>query len=229
MARPLHLCFADVVVWKIREDGGTTMNFTVKTTKVFAYFLLFFVNVLSASAQTGSAYDIEAGTKILVQMDNEINSRASSVNDTFTATLAEPLLVRETIVLPVGTVVEGKITNVERASVGGKNGKIIVSFQTLRLPNGTKRSIEGVLVKELEAVKSSSKVKALTVVGATAVGGIIGAISKASNGTLIGAGVGAGAGTGFALLQKGKDARIRADEKFEIKLTKNVTLPAQDY
>ncbi len=206
------------------------MSFFFKTAKVFAYFfLLFAVFIVTANSQTTSVNDIEAGTKIVLKMDNEINSKASGVNDTFTATLAEPLLIRETIALPIGTVVEGKITNVKPASVGGKNGKIAVVFQTLRLPDGTRRSIEGVLVNNLKADGSQTKFKALTIVGATAVGGIIGAISKVSNGALIGAGVGAGAGTGIALLQKGKDVRLRADERFEIKLTKNVSLPAQDY
>lgn len=206
------------------------MNFFFKTTKVFAYFFLLFASfTISANSQTGSVYDIAAGTKIVVRMDNEINSKVSRANDTFTATLAEPLTIREVIVLPVGTIVEGKITNVKRAAQGNVKGKITVSFETLRLPDGTKRNIEGVLVKELEAQDSSAKLKALIIIGAAAAGGIVGAVSKASTGALVGAGIGAGAGTVIALLQKGKDARLRADEKFEIKLTKNVTLPAQDY
>ncbi len=209
------------------------MIFFFKTTKVFAYFSLLFAGfTVSASAQTeivSSVYDIEAGTKIAVRMDNEINSKVSSAGDTFTATLSEPLSVRQVAVLPIGTVIEGKITNIERASVGGKDGKITVSFETLRLPDGAKRSIEGVLVKELEVAESSPKYKVLTIVGAAALGGIVGAIAKASSGALIGAGIGAGAGTGVALLQKGKDVRLKADEKFEIKLTKSVSLPAQDY
>ncbi|MDQ6786473.1 MAG: hypothetical protein M3033_06595, partial [Acidobacteriota bacterium] len=93
---------------------------------------------------------------------------------------------------------------------------------------GAKREIQGVLVKRLEA-ESSPKLKVLTIVGATALGGIVGAAAKAENGALVGAGVGAGAGTGIALLQKGKDVGIKADEKFEIELTKNVSLPADDY
>lgn len=207
------------------------MSFFSKTTKVFAYFSLLFAGfIVSAGAQqTNSAYDIEAGTKIVARMDNEINSKVSSVNDTFTATLVEPLVVREVVALPIGTVVEGKITNIRRASIGGKNGKITVSFQTLRLPDGTKRGIEGVLVKDLEAAGSRTKFDALTIVGATAAGGIVGALSKSSNGALIGSLLGAGAGTSIAFLQKGKDVRLRADEKFEIKLTKAVSLPAQDY
>lgn len=208
------------------------MNLWRIKTKVFAFFSLLFAIFIQANAQTEispmSVYNIQAGTKILVQMDNEINSKVASVNDTFTTTLAEPLIIREVVVLPVGAVIEGRVTKVNRASSGGKDGSLTVSFEMLRLADSAKREIEGVLDKELEAV-SSQKLKALTIIGGTVIGGIVGALSKAENGALIGAGIGAGAATGAALLQKGKDVSIKADEKFEIRLTKNVVLPAQDY
>ena len=101
-----------------------------------------------------------------------------------------------------------------------------VSFETMRFANGNKREIEGVLVNELKA-ESSQTANLLTVIGGTALGGIFGAVSKADSGSLIGAGIGAGAGTGIAFLRKGQEVRIKADEKFEIELTKNVTLPVR--
>ena len=58
---------------------------------------------------------------------------------------------------------------------------------------------------------------------------VFGAVSKANNGALIGAGVGAGAGTAVALLRKGKDVRIRDGEEFEIVLKKEIVLPVLDY
>ena len=84
------------------------------------------------------------------------------------------------------------------------------------------------LVKELK-VKSSNTPKVLTILGGTALGGILGSVSNKDNGALIGAGIGAGAGTGVAFLIKGKDVKIKSDAKFEIELTKEVTLPVQDY
>ncbi len=161
-------------------------------------------------------------------MDNEINSKVASVNDTFTTTLTVPVKVQEMVVLPVGTVIEGRVTKVKRASYGGRGGSLEVSFQTLQLLNGGKRGIEGVLVTELKA-ESSQTANVLTILGGTALGGIVGALSRSQNGSLIGAGVGAGAGTSVAFLRKGSDVKIRAAEEFEIKLTKNVNLPVQDY
>jgi len=205
------------------------MNFWRAATKIFAFIFLFFASFNSANAQTDSSvYQLQAGTTIRVEMDNEINSKVASVNDTFTTTISAPVIVRETVVLPVGTIIEGRITKVKRASFGGKSGTLEVLFQTLRLTNGVKREIEGVLVNELK-IESSPTANVLTIIGGTALGGIVGAVSKADNGALIGAGVGAGAGTSIAFLRKGKNVSIKAAEEFEIKLTKNVTLPVQDF
>jgi len=207
------------------------MNFLRVASKIFAVFSLFFASFVSANAQQNidsSVYDVQAGTKMRVSMDNEINSRFSGVNDTFTATLAEPLVIKDVLVLAAGTIIEGRILEVQAASVGGKNGRLVVSFETMRLSNGVKRRIEAVPVKNLEA-DTSPKTKAFTIAGAAALGGIIGAVAKARNGALIGAGIGAGAGTSFALLRKGENVRIKADEEFEIKLVKNVILPPPDF
>ena len=204
------------------------MNFWRITTKIFAFFSLIFVSFSLVNAQPDSVHRLSAGTRIQMQMDNEINSRVSGADDTFTATIAEPVKIRETVVLPIGTIIEGRIIQVKRAAVGGQNGNLKISFETMLFSSGEKRNIEGVLVDELKA-ESSQTANLLTVVGGTALGGILGAVSKSSSGTLIGAGIGAGAGTGIAFLRKGKEVGIKADEKFEIELTKDVTLPVRDY
>jgi hypothetical protein len=203
------------------------MNIRRKTTNIFAFIFLFFANVSVLNAQD-SIYRLEAGTKISVQMDTEINSEISDVNDTFTTKLSEPLKVRETIVLPIGTIIEGRITKAERAANGGKGGVLSVKFETIKFENGERREIEGVLVNELKAA-SSQKANVLTVVGGTALGALLGAVSGTSSGALLGAGVGAGTGTGVALIRKGKNVRIKTNEKFEIELIKEVTLPVLDY
>lgn len=206
------------------------MNFWRISTKVFAFLLLIFANSIFINAQEPSSrsiYELPAKTKIRVRMDNEINSKVSAVDDTFTVVISKPVTVRDVVVVPTGTVIEGRVIKVNRAASGGKDGNLQVSFETMRFGNGDKREIAGNLTDQLKA-ESSSAAKILTIVGGTALGSIIGAVTKAENGALIGAGLGAGAGTGVAFLQKGKDVRIKADEEFEIELTKDVTLPVPD-
>jgi hypothetical protein len=203
------------------------MNFWLKKTNIFALILLFFASFSSIRAQ-GSIYELQSGTKISLRMETEINSKVSSVNDTFITKISKPVIVRETIVLPVGTIVEGRVVKVSPSSVGGQSGKIEVVFENMRFADGTKRNIEGALVDEIKA-DSAQKSNVLTIAGGAALGAIFGGVSKTENGALIGAGLGAGAGTGIALLRKGKNVRIKTDEEFEIELKKTVVLPVMDY
>ncbi|MEZ5426165.1 MAG: hypothetical protein R2747_07875 [Pyrinomonadaceae bacterium] len=208
------------------------MNFWRIATKVFAYFFLIFVSSVLTQAQTtnsdSSIYQLPAGTRILVQMDNEINSKVSSINDTFTAVIAEPVKVREAVVIPIGVVVEGRVTKVKSAAIGRKDGTLNVVFERLLFKSGEKRDISGVLVKELKAEHNEIS-SAVAILGGTAIGGLLGAISQGENGALIGAGIGAGTGTGIAVLRKGKEVGIKSGEKFEIEITKEVVLPVEDY
>lgn len=190
--------------------------------------VLIFANFSIASAQADSIYRLPAGTRIRVKLDAEINSRVSSVNDTFLATVVRPVTVRDVIVLPAGSTIEGRVASVSRAAGGGKGGKLDVVFEWLKLSTETRRNIDGVLINNLSA-ESSQTFTAVSIVGGTAAGAGIGAASRSGIGTLIGAGIGAGIGTGIVLLRKGKEVRIRKDEEFEIELKKEVVLPVLDY
>lgn len=204
------------------------MNFKTAIVRPAAVSLLIFANSFIVSAQSDSIYRLVAGTRMRLKMDVELSSKVTSVNDTFTATVSKPVMVRDTIVLPAGTVVEGRVTSVTHAGTGGQNGKFDVVFESLRIINSPTRRIDAELVNKIEA-RSSSLTTALTIVGGTVVGTVFGLFSKSDKGTLIGAGIGAGAGTGIAMLRKGKDIKIRDGEEFEIELKKEVVLPVLDY
>lgn len=207
------------------------MNSWRSDINIFAVFSLIFAISISIAAQTAngqSIYELPPGTIFRVQMDNGISSKVSSVNDTFTATIIEPVTTREIIVIPTGATVEGRILKVKKAAIGNKSGSLVVSFETLKFANGDQREISGVLLQEIEA-NSNQTVPAMAIIGGTAIGGILGSVSDVKGGALIGAGIGAGAGMGIAFLRKGKEAEIGTSEKFEIKLLKSVTLPVRDF
>ncbi len=204
------------------------MNLFSVGTKVFAVLLLIFANLIFVHSQDDSIYRIKAGTKIRLRMDSEINSKVASVDDTFTATTVEPVSVRGSIMLQVGTVFEGRVVEVATASSGGENGQLELAFTMLRLDRGQERQIDGVLVNSLKT-GSARTFSTISILGGTIIGTVFGTLSKADNGPLIGAAAGAGAGTGIALLRKGKNVRIKSGEEFEIELKKDVILPVLDY
>lgn len=205
------------------------MKITRRLTKIFtALSILFFTNLIAANAQP-SIYTLPVGTKIRVRMDNEINSKVSSVNDTFTATVSTPLVIRGVELIPVGSVVEGKILEVKPAASGKTNGTLDVIFETLRFPDDATRKIDASLVNRNLVEEKSSAFTAISIFGGTAIGAVIGAMTGKGKGAAIGAGVGAGAGTAAAFLRKGKESRIKAKAEFEIRLNKEVTVPTKDF
>jgi hypothetical protein len=203
------------------------MNFKTAVVQLVTVSLLIFVNSFLATAQSDSIYRLPAGTRISLKMDVELSSKVAGVNDTFTAKVAKPVIVRDVVVLPVGTVIEGRVDSVSKAAAG-HNGELDPVFESIRFENVQPRKIEGELVTKL-VTPSSSMTTALSVIGGSVIGAVLGAVSKANNGALIGAGVGAGAGTSVALLRRGKDVRISTGEEFEIELKREVLLPVLDY
>lgn len=204
------------------------MNFIAHKTKIFAFSFLIFAIYSTVDAQSDSIYRMPAGTKIRLRMDAGISSRISSANDTFTTTVAKAIVVDDVVVLPFGTVIEGRVINVSTADFGGRHGTMNVRFETIRFTERVKRDIEGSLVSELKP--SSGRTSAiLSIFGGTAAGAILGAVTGNRKGALAGAGIGAGAGTAVAFIRKGRDVAIKTDEEFEIELKREVTLPASDY
>lgn len=201
------------------------MKIFADATKIFSLVLsLFFVNSISGQ----SIYTLPVGTRIEARMDNEINSKISSVGDTFTVTVSKPLIIQDREMLPIGTILEGKILQVASAGFGKRFGSLKVRFETLQFPDGEKRQIEGELLNE-EKPKSPQTPKAVLLGGGTIIGALFGAIIDKSRGAVIGAGTGLGIGASAVFLQKGKEARIKADEEVRILLKREVTLPVENF
>ena len=195
--------------------------------KLTALSLVIFANSILLYAQSDSIYRLPAGTRITLKLDAEINSKVSSVNDTFLATVTKPVKVRDAVVLPIGTVIEGRVAAAKGAAGGGRAGSLDLAFEKLNLSVQVRR-IEGVLVTPLSE-KSSKTFNILSIFGGAAAGAALGAAAGGSTGALIGAAGGAGAGTSVVVLRKGKDVRLRKGEEFEIEIKKEVLLPVLDY
>ena len=226
MARPLHYGIAGDR--KPGEAEGHRQMNRLAVKKLLVLALLIFANSILVVAQTDSIYRLPAGTRIHLKMDVELSSKVASVNDTFIATVSQPVVRRNIPVLPIGTQLEGRVTNASHAGSGVQNGKLEFRFETIKLDGMPERSIDGRLVNH-QMASSSSLPSVLGIMGGTAVGAIIGGITNSGTGALIGAGIGAGAGTGLALARRGKESRILKDEEFEIELKKEVVLPVRDY
>ncbi len=163
-----------------------------------------------------------------LKLDVELSSKFSSVNDTFIASLAEPVVVRNVVVVPAGTLIGGRVIEAKAAAAGGKSGMLDLAFESMKFSDDDVRSIDGILAEKLKPAPRSS-VGVLSVIGGAGIGALFGSISGSSRGTLIGGGIGAAVGTGIAFSRKGKEVKIGKNVKFEIELRREVVVPVLDY
>lgn len=149
--------------------------------------LIFAVSISSANAQ--SNYRLPAGTRLSLTLDAELSSKVASVNDTFVATVSRPVRVNDTVILPAGAMVVGRVTTASPASIFGHSGTLRLTFESLKVVNGS-RNIDGTLVPDIDPGHPFFL---------------------------------------FAAFVKGREARLKKDEEFEIELKRDVVLPVIDY
>ena len=200
------------------------------TAKVFALIILFFVidHPLQAQSRAGtdSIYRVPVGTHIRLRMEGEISSKFSTVNDTFLARIAIPVVIRDVTVLPAGTLVEGRIVEASPAGFGSRDGRMDFRIETLKFSDEVNRSIDGVPVEPFKPKRSN---RWLPAVGGSIIGAAVGFAVGSAPGAAIGAGIGGGIGAGAGYSRKGSNVRLKDDDVFEIVLKKEVVLPVLDY
>lgn len=188
---------------------------------------------------TPAYYNVAAGQVIQVRMNEQLSSETARIGDRFTTTVMIPIYARGVEVIPAGSIVTGRVTNVKRAQRRSKAGWIQVAFVSLQLPNGMTRAINGSLTAlENETAtfddegqvtgRGSTRRNVVFVGGGAATGALIGAIAGGGKGAGIGAGIGAGLGVAGAYLSKGKEAVVRPGTEFGVILNQSVALPASN-
>jgi hypothetical protein len=184
-------------------------------------------------------YNVAAGQVIQVRMNEQISSETARIGDRFTTTVMIPIYARGVEVIPAGSIITGRVTNVKRAQRRSKAGWLQVAFVSLQLPGGMTRAINGSLTALTNETatydeegqvtgRGSSKRNVIFIGGGAATGALIGAIAGGGKGAGIGAGVGAGLGVAGAFLSKGKEAVVRPGTEFGVILNQSVALPASN-
>lgn len=139
---------------------------------------------------------------------------------TFSATLAEPLIVDGKVLAPQNADVDAVVVNADKGGRVKGVASISVRLTQLHLDSGPVAVKTGAYTKEARATKKADAIKVGIGAG---IGAAIGAIAGGGKGAAIGAGSGAGAGTGVVLATRGEPAVIAAESL----LTFRLTAPAQ--
>ncbi len=167
---------------------------------------------------------IPSGTSIQVRLQEPLDSSVNKAGDTFRAILDQDIDVDGTVIAPRGSILEGKLSQVERS--GRVSGRASMSMQLVSLlVDGQTYALQTeILAFEAE----STKKKDATKVGIGAgLGAVIGAIAGGGKGAAIGAAVGAGAGGATVVATRGKEVQLEAEHKLTFALQRDVSVKLQ--
>ena len=183
----------------------------------------------------GPSNELPVGTLINTRIRETISTQTTAQGTMFTATLIEPVLRDGAVLLPAGSLVTGRVTEIH----GGRriSGPAAIHLQTLSvtLPDGTrypfrgqvidtgvynhtKVDSEGTILRRDHAVATVSELGLATGAGAAA-GGVIGGVP----GALIGGAVGAGLGT-TVWLKQDRQTEVPAQTKITFSLNEPLTV-----
>lgn len=158
---------------------------------------------------------VPEGTSFSVRLVDPIDTERNKVGDTFRATVSQPVMIGDEVVIPTDADVEGRV--VDSKSSGHFQGQSAIALTLTRLRmNGKTYALR---TNQYDKQGSSrGKRTAATVGGGAALGAIIGGIAGGGKGAAIGAGVGAGAGTGVQAATKGQQIQLPPETVLNFRL-----------
>ena len=172
------------------------------------------------------AVKVPSGTRIVIRTVDAIDSSRNQVGDRFQASLEQPLIVDDVVVVPKGTSVYGRLTQATEAGrIQGRSQLkleltgIVVNGETIPLFTGD-YSVTG---------SSRGATTAKRVGAGAAVGAVLGAIAGGGKGAAIGTVVGAGAGTAVQVMTKGEQVHVPSETLLEFVLQREVRIPVTEF
>jgi hypothetical protein len=176
----------------------------------------------ATSISAARSVTIPAGTVLRLRLDRGFGSDISRVEDSVTATLANPVVINGRTLLPAGSVASGYVSEATRPGKVKGRGRVAVRFTRID-PAG--RESYSIRTRPWVAVAPATKKKDALTIGIPAAGGAaVGALIDGKKGAGIGAAVGGGAGTAAVLTTRGKDVRIGRGATISVRLSSPLTV-----
>ncbi|MCC6362011.1 MAG: hypothetical protein IT165_00720 [Bryobacterales bacterium] len=172
-------------------------------------------------ASVALAKEIPAGAAVTVRMIDSVDSRSNSVGQMFRGSLDEPVMLDGKTVLPRGSDVQMKLSEVKQA--GKLTGKPELSLTLVSIGHDGKTYTASSSDVTTEG-KSKTKKSGAVVGGAAALGAVIGALAGGGKGAAIGALSGAGAGGAYQVLTKGDAVKIPSETRLTFTLAQPIAI-----
>jgi BON domain len=162
------------------------------------------------------------GTVLTVTTGQTLSSKTSKAGQTFTATLAQPVIVDGKTALPTGATVNGTVVSAKAKGKIKGAGELSLALTNVSL-EGQTYEIQTNVVSE--TAKGKGTRTAATTGGGAAGGALIGGLAGGGKGAGIGALVGAGAGLVGGAMTGNKQIEIPAESALSFTLAAPLALP----
>jgi hypothetical protein len=199
------------------------MHFSKQRYLMSGVFLLAAALTLPAATprETSDSVTLPEHTAIHVRLDQALATNQNRPGDHFDATVSEPVIVDNTIVIPRGAHAEGLVVDARHSGRLKGRARLQLALQTVSV-DGQKYEVH--TVSNLRSGRGHKKRNIGWIGGGAAGGALIGALAGGGTGALIGGPVGAGAGTTVAYLTGKKDIKLRAETPLRFELARPVTI-----
>jgi outer membrane lipoprotein SlyB len=138
---------------------------------------------------------IPAGTRVRIRLGETLSTAQNRPGDHFTATLANPIVVNGSTVVPAGAPFRGHVANASSSGRLKGRASLTITLDSFDLRGATHE----ISTTANTRVSTAHKQRNLALIGGGAgLGAVLGALAGGGKGALIGAGAGAAAGTAGA-------------------------------
>src|SRR6185312_2942006 len=176
----------------------------------------------SASVSAPHGAIIPADTSITIRMVDSVNSEPSRLGQTFMASLDEPIVVNDRILVPRGADVMTKLVDNEEA--GKLQGRTVQTLALVSLNvNGQWMEMSSNDVRTESASQGSKTAKLAG--GGAVLGAILGGIAGGGKGAAIGTISGAAVGTGASVATSGQKVVIPSETRLTFRLQTAARIP----
>jgi len=165
--------------------------------------------------------EVPAGTSLALVLETPLSTETTREGQSVTARVERATSEDGGVVLPGGSVLRGRVTEVDRAGRVSGRAHLAVKWDTLTVRGESHRIAVSDLAMTAEAQHGRD---AKIIGGSTAAGAIIGGIVNGGGGAKKGAIIGAGAGAGAVLVNRGQDVEMPAGSRWTVRVKETVRL-----
>jgi hypothetical protein len=154
---------------------------------------------------------IPVGQELDVRLSSSLSSETAQVEQRFQATTAVDLMQDGRVLVPAGSVVEGVVSDVDKAGRIDRDGSLTLTFDRIRV-RGREHDMRASATQVFES--RGIRAEAGTAGVGAGVGGVVGGLLGGVKGAILGAAIGAG---GAIAATDGKDITLPAGSVVRIR------------